>query len=252
MKKSQLRKIIKESIKGLMTEQSAPITYSHICNMSGVANTAGFNQYDCIDVHANYPGNAFYQMYQLYADFGGSTYPNFIPSDIVNDPPNGQYNDLASCQAACVPPPCDNSTAGACAQTWFGPRAGKMGNFVSAYGNGRNCTGNYNYGSVFNRFYNKWNNRKIWTINKIEQNQPQGWLGQAWPGNSLPNSTVIGQMFDELADANNYSQIANSAESLRILAGINKKKSDKIIRFTAKKGWAQCMMTECSCPQSFV
>jgi hypothetical protein len=125
------------------------------------------------------------------------------------------------------PSSCDNTPAGACAQQWFGYRANAMANFM---GN-KECTGSHTFDGAYNRFYSKSS-----TIASNWYSLVFGLLGY------FPENEAM-----DVMNATNYQQIHDSVTTFANLAGIPGGGKDKLRRVTAKYKWADCMKQECSC-----
>tara|TARA_R110000782_G_C14672851_1_gene399164 strand:- start:68 stop:790 length:723 start_codon:yes stop_codon:yes gene_type:complete len=240
MKKSELRKIIRESIKQLINEQGNDPTgcYNFIADACP-SNPAPQKQSDnnkCATINGQVP------QVGMHLDSQGLFY-TIIETTPITSNYTVNYNPATQGECGPVEPPlspspppvtsCDNSPSGSCAQKWFGWRANKMAIFINANGNGRNCTGPYTYEGPSSRFENKYNNRKSWFTNKILNN-------------GYANHTVA-NLFSTLEGASNYDSVKNAVENIRAAAGVNKRKADKLIRVTVKHNWAKCMIDECGC-----
>ena len=244
MKKSQLRNIIRESIKKLMTEQigqpgspgSIPTTFyagmvpcgtpTTLSNQGILAppTTAQFNAgfSGCIDLGTTSPsvGDVFtatsYPHAWLASNFAvgdkfiltsfGSTLST--PHQCYNHqgPNFTYYVATAIPNSGGCPPLCDTTPASACAQQWFGNTAGNFTAWMAS----KDCS---NYQSV---------------VNQLE---PQAVTIMA--GSSTPQSGPYG-------DWNAIKNAANASGLTGTLKGQFKRKM-------AKAMYAQCQIQACSC-----
>ena len=238
MKKSQLRKIIRESIKELINEQgfvNMPTTQpgytfdphirkvkvrtcgadpaidgifpcygvGDICDWSGL-KCDGFNCEGRVGDHFKFEPQP-------------QNYPGkFLYFELLNVEPKNipAYCGASGCDAisdSCpnVNPPvsCDNTMNGSCAQQWLPPNLNwpKMANFA--------CTGNQTYSGV-------------------EQNQLN-------PATNLLNQNGV----TNIPSFNNYQDISSFVNG----TGIGQPQKGQIKRKLAKSYWGGCMFNECNC-----
>ena len=241
MKKSQLRKIIKESIKGLMNEHLSwrhPVTqpgspmphgnenWVHTTHSSTCApgsriycvwhvcipgDGAGSGWMGCIDGNTPQPGQKIY-------DIQG--HPRYIVSCDPNNttsPAGGNFGANHQSQTyACpnldgspIPPwptPCDQTPASACATQWFGNTAGNFTAWMAS----KDCS---NYQSV---------------VNQLE---PQAIALMAAAPNPQPGPY------------NDWNAIKNAAN----VSNLGQPQKGQFKRKMAKAKYAECQIQACNC-----
>ena len=234
MKKSQLRKIIKESIKELITEQSYPgppcngteihCKVEMCCNMgySGGCPGNGTHREMCIDGATPQVGQTFKWYNQWGVTFKVlqlNTSPSLSLGAIVSSfqsapggwQPHIGLHDSPNCPMTPTSTPCDTSPSTACATQWFqNPNAG----WASTWINSKDCT---NY---------------TWPAQNLEQ-QALNIINQA--PNQVPGA---------MGPYNGYQDIWNVANQSGLPTGPPNLKA----RFTAKMAkamFAQCQIQNC-------
>ena len=246
MKKSQLRKIVRESIKGLMTEQSFSYpgkmctlekcdynySFGGKCIPDSVPNAVG----DSIiftwvqsPMGTNYVDYYNYQGHKFFIKTSGApcnAINNGVPIVVIPNTDlgpqgcprccnpshwgiawNPQVIPGGACFTACsVNPTCDQTPTSACATQGFGNNASNFTNFMS----NKNCS---NYQAVSNHLENQ--------ANTIMQGAPT----------------------PEQGPYNNWNDIKNAANA----SGLTGSNKGKFKRKAAKGRYALCMNQECNC-----
>ena len=222
MKKSNLRKIIRESIKGLMNEQLNQNVRCVKLSRCTPGGSPGFTL-------GNYSVNGQVpQLGQIIQKYGGPqgrfAIYNVLPFDpagcghnfghdlqesTITDPCEACDNITGGCSSLTNPPSgCDNTMAGSCAQTWL-PSNMNWPNMVNFA-----CTGNQTYSA-------------------LEQSQLVG------ATNLLNSNGFTGT----IPSFSNYQDISNFVNS----TGIGQPQKGQIKRKLAKSHWGGCMFTDCNC-----
>ena len=234
MKKSQLRRIIRESIKELMTEQN-PYTSGTKININS-CNSGTPMQNFCIPNSFNgQVGDTFIvNTSHNPAQVGKEFFIRDISNNSCNITTNGVQTTVSpgtgTCNNCCIQggyewgsftpsgacwndcsatsSGCDNTMAGSCAQTWLPSNMNwpNMANFA--------CTGNQTYSAV-------------------EQSQLVG------ATNLLNSNGFTGT----IPSFSNYQDISNFVNS----TGIGQPQKGQIKRKLAKSHWGGCMVTDCNC-----
>ena len=245
MKKSQLRKIIRESIKELITEQSSINAWfcaSHVCPPgqaggpealifpSGVTPQVGMHFKTPSNFSPSHLANKEMTITGGHAQWGISqswtfNHPTQGPMALSIDqhpamggssPGTGNQGSgltpvtiISGCGGSTPPTSgCDNTMAGSCAQTWL-PSNMNWPNMVNFA-----CTGSQTYSAV-------------------EQSQLMG------ATNLLNSNGFTGT----IPSFSNYQDISNFVNS----TGIGQPQKGQIKRKLAKSHWGGCMFTDCNC-----
>ena len=234
MKKSQLRKIIKESIKELMTEQSqGEFQYTAGSLPSGDCKSIRVNKCDenlsnygggpipmsvCAYIDGNVPqiGDTFLvpaAYLNHYSGIYSAVAGHVVAVTHVSSPPSWHggtsYTNITSAPCTPTPPPpsCDTTPASACATQWFqNPNANWAANWI----NNRSCT---NY---------------------------------TWPANNLPVQAMA-IMATAPTPApnvfNDYNDIWNAGNS----SGLTGQQKNQFIGKMAKGQYSLCQKQACNC-----
>ena len=230
MKKSELRKIIRESVKGLMAEQSGPCDPTthkrlRVKFCPGATNVLGDpmpthsnSMIHCTQIDGQVPGpqhvGTIVEKPSNYNCFACTTYEvvevldDYHPQGMQMI---GNLQTLPGCPINPNTPPtsgCDNTMAGSCAQNWLPSNMNwpNMANFA--------CTGSQTYSAV-------------------EQSQLMG------ATNLLNSNGFTGT----IPSFSNYQDISNFVNS----TGIGQPQKGQIKRKLAKSHWGGCMFIDCNC-----
>ena len=235
MKKSELRKIIRESINQLMTEQSSG-EFQYTSGSLPSGNCKGIRVNKCDEDLQYYNGGSVPMSVCAYIDGNvpqiGDTF--LVPAAYLNhysgiydliaghvvevthltSPPSWHggtsYTNITSSPCTPTPPTsgCDNTMAGSCAQNWL-PSNMNWPNMVNFA-----CTGSQTYSAV-------------------EQSQLMG------ATNLLNSNGFTGT----IPSFSNYQDISNFVNS----TGIGQPQKGQIKRKLAKSHWGGCMFIDCNC-----
>ena len=234
MKKSQLRKIIRESIRGLMNEQSTPTGKPIASKSCGDPGTMAFGSSRRVLVNDNgtlrdpLVGDTFCvggSPNSYYTQHGCNSEIIQVGSGCDGCPPpigTGTGNCGVQCwktprtittltngcsDPSCVcPGSCDTSTSSPCATQWFGNTAGNFTAWMAS----KDCS---NYQSVVN------------------QQEPQA------------TTIMAGSQSPQTGPYNNWNDIKNAANA----SGLTGTLKGQFKRKMAKAMYAQCQIAACSC-----
>tara|TARA_R110000744_G_scaffold244246_1_gene361127 strand:- start:81 stop:686 length:606 start_codon:yes stop_codon:yes gene_type:complete len=187
MKKSQLRKIIRESIREQLGRENRP----------------------------NFPPE------RISPERISPTIPT------INQPGIRGKNQTGDVVTTNMGLQCNVTPAGQCAQTWFGPIATNMTNFMA----NKACTGQYTFQGAYNSAYNQFTD-----------------FTNTYPANSqlyfqnIENST---NWYDINSSVNSYALAVNQTSGIA-MPGMEK---GQMKRAYAKTQWAECIMApnRCNC-----
>ena len=241
MKKSELKNIIRESIKELMNEQATSNARSHIIQTcAGGAGSTGLIRNLTVDGQVPVTGQYF-----NCADLGPAGSPLLINNSTNIAAGNfclvgierpeylvGGQTDVTSlgsngCPTNTGTSSCDNTMNGSCAQQWLPPSMNwnNMTNFA--------CTGNNTYSGLIS-------NRTA-QVTKTLQAQPIG----------LPSGGVNTLLTGANSPFTSWSAISGwvnqTNQSAQSGGAGSISNPGQLKRRIAQLKWAECMNTECSC-----
>ena len=204
MKKSELRKIIKESLKHLISEQPWPLA---------PVGCVGFGAAQLAPPHIGCCGKCWATP--------------LVGSQVVS------MNSLHSCYNFCMQwascCKCDTSPTSDCAQTWFGPIATNMTNFMANKICGPAGPGISTFQGAYDNNYDTFTN----FTNTYPPNNPQSLQ-------SIENSTNWSDINNTI---NSYALAVNQTSGIA-MPGMEK---GQMKRAYAKSQWAECMIGKCGC-----
>ena len=224
MKKSQLRKIIRESIKQLMNEQS-PAFFGCMDSTAYNYNSAVNNDdgscvwFGCMDpTDPNYDPTA---TVDLCTEALGNVPFVGTGTDCLSQLAAYQGQQIQSGFTPCdnyVLTPCDTSPTSHCAHQWFGQSAQQMTNFMA----NKSCQNPYSFQGV-------WDNQLVIWNNYVQTNGGSPLLIQA------------------MEDAQNWNQITHTTHAYKIATGMSNGDANMMRKARGKAMWGRCMQTECAC-----
>ena len=245
MKKSQLRNIIRESIKELMNEQTQPtgiplnpnvrcIKTTNCPQPSGTYTVNGTVNGQVAQVGQIIHGGimhgrrAIIEVSPYQAGSCGSAIVD-LPLSTSTDPCDACNNIPGGCPGLGSPPTssCDNTMNGSCAQQWLPPSMNwnNMTNFA--------CTGNNTYSGLIS-------NRTAQVTNALQAQPiglPSGGVNTLLTGANSPFTSW--SAISGWVNQTNQSAQSGGAGSIS--------KPGQLKRRIAQLKWAECMNTECSC-----